>query len=248
MTNSLVTLPARSGLTAGSALRRRGMTMIEIMVAMAILSIIATLLYSGFIQTSHNKQRIEDQLERSHEITSGIERMAEELSMAYVSWQTNKPNPLSANHPVMTAFIAKEQGSGSRIDFSAFSHRRLYRNAHESDQNEVSYFLTHEKKSGQQVLARREQRRIDDDPEKGGQSQILIQNVRTFKLSFLDPLTTMWVQTWDTVQSSGQPNRLPSQAKILVTVPNLSGHGADQVFGTRTWFPMAYGLNFAIYK
>jgi general secretion pathway protein J len=231
-------MPARS---------RQGMTMIEIMVAMAILSIMTALLYSGFIQTSHNKKRVEDDLERSHEITSGIARMAEELSMAYVSQQTNRVNPLSTLHPVMTAFIAKEHGSGSRIDFCAFSHRRLYRNAHESDQNEVSYFLTHENKSGEQVLARREQRRIDDDPEKGGISQILIRNVRSFSLSFLDPATTMWTQTWDTTQSSGQPNRLPSQAKILVTVPNLSGRGPDQTFGTRTWFPISWGLNSAIY-
>ncbi len=223
------------------------MTMIEVMVAMAILSIICTLLYSAFIQTSHNKQRIEDELDRSHEIASGMERMAEELSMAYVSYNTNKLNPLSQQHPMLTAFIAKEKGSGTRVDFCAFSHRRLYRNAHESDQNEVSYFVTHENKSGEQVLARREQRRVDDDPEKGGRSEILIHNVRRFSLSFLDPTTTMWVQQWDTQPSGQQQMRLPTQAKILLTVPNLSGHGPDQTFGTRTYFPMVWGLNGANY-
>ena len=49
-------------------------------------------------------------------------------------------------------------------------------------------------------------------------------------------------------QATGQANRLPMQAKILVTVPNLSGNGSDQTFGTRTWFPITYALNFTLYK
>jgi general secretion pathway protein J len=98
------------------------------------------------------------------------------------------------------------------------------------------------------VLARREQRRVDDDPKKGGQSQILIENVKTFELSFLDPLTSDWVTTWDTTQSAMQPNRLPSQAKITISVPNIQGRGLDQTFGTRTFFPATYALNFAAYK
>jgi general secretion pathway protein J len=104
------------------------------------------------------------------------------------------------------------------------------------------------KQPAKKVLARREQRRIDDDPKKGGQTQILIENVKSFKLSFLDPLTTEWVTTWDTMQAGMQPNRLPSQAKITITVPNIQGRGSDQTFGTRTFFPATYALNFALYK
>ena len=98
------------------------------------------------------------------------------------------------------------------------------------------------------MLARREQRRIDDDPEKGGESQILIENIKSFELSFFDPLSSTWLSTWDSTQASGQPNRLPTQAKIFITVPNLRGRGADQTFGTRTWLPITYALNFTQYR
>jgi hypothetical protein len=98
-------------------------------------------------------------------------------------------------------------------------------------------------------LARREQRRIDDDPETGGQSQVLISDVKSFELSFFDPTTQQWVSTWDTTQGgTGQPNRLPTQAKVLVTVDNLRGRGGEQTFGTRTWLPINYALNFTLYK
>jgi general secretion pathway protein J len=173
-----------------------------------------------------------------------MERIAQELSMAYTSAHRNINDSLKT---MITAFIAKEQGNSTRVDFASFSHRRLYRNAHESDQNELAYFVAPDpKRTSLKVLARREQRRVDDDPKKGGQSQILIENIKSFELSFLDPLSTEWVTSWDT--TTVQANRLPSQAKIKLTVPNVQGHGPDQVFATRTFFPNTYALNFALYK
>jgi general secretion pathway protein J len=223
---------------------RSGMTLVEVMAAMTILAMVATLLYSAFVQTSRNKEHIEGQLDRYHEICSGMERIAQELSMAYTSAHRNINETLRT---MITAFIAKEQGNSTRVDFSSFSHRRLYRNAHESDQNELAFFVAPDpKRSSLKVLARREQRRVDDDPKKGGQSQILIENIKSFELSFLDPISTEWVNSWDTTTT--QANRLPSQAKIKLTVPNVQGHGMDQVFATRTFFPNTYALNFALYK
>jgi hypothetical protein len=98
------------------------------------------------------------------------------------------------------------------------------------------------------VLARREQRRVDENLEKGGQTQVLITNVKKFEVQFFDPLTKEWSTNWDTTSAGAQPNRMPLQAKITIKVPNLSGKGPDQTFGTRTWFPITYAMNFALYK
>lgn len=166
--------------------------------------------------------------------------------MAYTSAHRN---PNEALRTTITGFIAKESGGSSRVDFTSFAHRRLYRNAHESDQSELSYFVVNDpKNTTKRVLARREQRRVDDDFQKGGQSQILIENIRKFELTFYDPLTNEWASNWDSTQTSGQPNRLPMQAKILITVPNVAGKGPDQTFGTRADLPITYALNFALYK
>jgi len=223
-----------------------GMTLIEIMAAMAILAIVASLLYSAFVMTARNKKRIENELDRYHEIYAAIDRIAQELSMAYTSAHRNPNETLRS---MITGFVAKESGSNSRVDFTSFAHRRLYRNAHESDQNELSFFVTSDPKNpGRKVLARREQRRVDDDFTKGGQSQILIEDINKFELSFFDPLTMEWANNWDTTQTAMQPNRLPMQAKILITVPNVTGRGMPQIFGTRTNLPITYALNFAAYK
>lgn len=226
--------------------RQAGVTLIEVIVAMAILAIVATLMYSGFTQTARNKRRVEDELERYHEVRMGLERMARELSMAFVSDQLN---PDESRIVVRTAFVGKERGGGSRIDFTSFSHQRLYRDAHESDQNELSYYLDDDPEDrSKTVLVRREQNRIDDDPLSGGTAQILIRDVDKFELSYLDPQSQEWTDLWDSTQPAMQFNRLPSQVEIRVTVPNVRGRGKDQTFATRTWLPLQFALNHATYR
>jgi general secretion pathway protein J len=227
--------------------RTRGITLIEVMVAMAIIAIVATLIYTGFSQTAQNKKRVEGELDRYHEIRMGLERMARELSMAFVSAQYNPINP--ALQMAKTGFVGKDSGKGSRIDFTSFSHQRLYRDAHESDQNEISYYLGDDPRhSRYSVLVRREQRRIDDDPQQGGEGQILIENVTKFELGYLESMTFQWLTTWDTMQAGMQPNRLPQQVRIKISVPNIRGKGPDQSFGTRTWLPLQFALNHATYR
>ncbi|MCA9531388.1 MAG: prepilin-type N-terminal cleavage/methylation domain-containing protein [Myxococcales bacterium] len=225
---------------------REAFTLIEVLIAIAILALGATLIWGGFSQTARNKSHVERDLDRHHAIAAALARMQRELSMAYVSIQVNPSPTLAA---VQTAFVGTDRGRRDRVDFTSFSHQRLYRNSHESDQNELSYFLTDDPDNpSQQVLARREQNRVDDDPRRGGEVQILLRDVVAFELSYLDPVSKQWVSTWDTTQATGQPNRLPAQVKILLTVPPLRPGGREQTFGTRAKLPIGYALNFAVYR
>lgn len=229
-----------------TTIRRSGVSLVEVLIAVAIMGILMSLIYSGFVQTANNKKRVEARLERSHEIRMGLERVARELSMAFVSAHLNADPSLQS---VITAFVLKERSGGSRLDFTSFSHMRLYRDAHESDQNELSYFVAdHPDDSSRKVLARREQRRIDDDPLEGGEVQILIDDIEEFEVKVLDPQTLEWQSSWDTTQGAMQPNRLPMQAKISITVPSQTRNGSSQTFGTRCEIPLQFALNHAIYN
>ena len=226
--------------------REAGITLIEAMVAITIMAIVASMVWTAFAQTTRTKARVEADLDRAHVIQMALERMARELSMAYVSAHRPESPALLAVH---TAFIGHDHGSRDRIDFTSFSHQRLYRNAHESDQNELSYFMARDpEERGQYVLARREQNRIDDDPTRGGQVEIMVHDVEAFELDFLDPLSKEWVHGWDTTQGAGQPNRLPSQVRITLRVPHHRDRSRTLTFGTRASLPLVFGLNHAIYN
>jgi general secretion pathway protein J len=225
---------------------KRGFTLLEVMLAVAVLAVVGTMVYGGFSQTALNKARVEEDVDHSRIIHMALERMVRELTMAFVSTHTNPSLDLRV---VETAFIGKDNGKDDRIDFTSFSHRRLYRNARESDQNEISYFVTrHPDDRDVQVLARREQNRIDEDPRRGGKSQILVENIEEFNLEYYDPLLSDWVQTWDTEDVLAQPNRLPTQIRILLSVKDPRRRGETQTFGTRVTIPLTYALNHANYN
>ena len=225
---------------------KRGFTLLEIILAVAVLAVVGTMVYGGFSQTALNKARVEEDVEHSRIVHMALERMARELTMAFVSTHANPSLDLRV---VETAFIGKNNGKDDRVDFTSFSHRRLYRNARESDQNEISYFVTqHPDDRDVQVLARREQNRIDEDPRRGGKSQILVENIEEFNLEYFDPLLSDWVQAWDTEDVLAQPNRLPTQIRILLSVKDPRRRGETQTFGTRVTIPLTYALNHANYN
>lgn len=225
---------------------KRGFTLLEIILAVTILALVATMIYGGFSQTALNKARIEDDVDHSQLIHMALGRMARELTMAFVSTHVNPSLDLRS---MTTAFIGKDNGDEDRIDFTSFSHRRLYRNAKESDQNEISYFVTeHPDDPDMNVLARREQNRIDDDPRTGGKSQILVENVEGFNLEYFDPLLTDWVQTWDTIDALAQPNRLPTHVRIRLEVRDPRRRNKTQAFGTQVAIPINFALNHANYN
>jgi len=225
---------------------KRGFTLLEVILAVAVLAVVGTMVYGGFSQTALNKARVEEDVDHSRIVHMALERMARELTMAFVSTHTNPSLDLRV---VETAFIGKDNGKDDRVDFTSFSHRRLYRNARESDQNEISYFVTqHPDDRDVQVLARREQNRIDEDPRRGGKSQILVENIEEFNLEYFDPLLSDWVQAWDTEDVLAQPNRLPTQIRILLSVKDPRRRGETQTFGTRVTIPLTYALNHANYN
>ena len=225
---------------------KRGFTLLEIILAVAVLALVGTMIYGGFSQTSLNKARVEEDVDRSRVVHMALERMARELQMAFVSTHANPSPDLRV---VETAFIGKDNSDEDRIDFTSFSHRRLYRNARESDQNEISYFVTdHPDDPDVRILARREQNRIDEDPRRGGKSQIMVEGVEGFNLEYYDPLLSDWVQTWDTENTLSQPNRLPTQVRITLTVTDPRRSRATQTFGTRVSIPLTFALNHANYN
>lgn len=237
-----------------------GMSLVEVLVAVTILAMIGTLIVGGFVQTAKNKKRIEAQSEYHHVVNSALERMQREISMAFVSVHQNPSEALIVHR---TAFIGSDRGDNDRLNFTSFSHQRLYRDAPESDQNELSYFIARDPETGIDTLVRREERRIDDDPEHGGRVQILTPNpsgngvieVRGLDFEYLDPVSWEWLRTWDTTQVTAQPNRLPAQVRITLTVADFPARAAlegesppDRVLSTRAVLPLNWALNHAAYR
>ncbi len=223
--------------------RARGLTLIEVLVSMAILSMIAVLIYADFDSLGHAKKVETIRGDRARQARSGMLRISRELSGAFLSMH----NPANLALQVrMTAFVGQNSSPFDRLDFASFSHKRVEANAHESDQAEIGYFASPDPDvEGKMDLVRREQTPMDMDPKKGGAVNVLVEDIESFDIRYLDPTTNQWTETWDTLQPTGQFNRMPLEVRITLTLKNAPS-GLDPVYTTKVMMPMQQPLSFGI--
>lgn len=221
----------------------RALTLLEVMVAIAILAMVSVLIYGAFDGMSRGKKFLGRSADRYHQGRGAMSRIAMELSSAFLSMH----QPLTQQQiRRLTIFVGSHGIPADRLDFATFSHRRLNRDAHESDQNEISYFASPDPDvSGKTDLARREATIIDTEPKKGGEVNVLVDDIELFELRYLDPTTNLWTDSWDSTQVSGQPNRLPFQVKITLVLKG-GPNQAPIKFVSKVELPMQSALSFAV--
>src|SRR4029077_18433862 len=69
--------------------RPAGFTLIEVMLALAILGFVTTIMWGSFSQTVANKKAIESAQERTHTVRVALMRIVREIEMSYLSDSEN---------------------------------------------------------------------------------------------------------------------------------------------------------------
>jgi general secretion pathway protein J len=189
---------------------------LELLVAISILAMVSVLIYGAFAAMRRSKQGLERVQDRYREGRMAMQRISRDLASTYLSQHAPADTRLIVRK---TAFVGKRGSRGDRVDFNSFANTRRDRDAHESDQAELSYFVSEDpEQSGTLDLARRVSTRPDLDPQHGGRVEVLATNIDLFQLEYLDPQSGMWNDNWDTTQAAGQPNRLPLQVRVTLVL------------------------------
>ena len=218
---------------------RRGFTLIEVMVAISILAVVATLVWSSFRQTSQTKLRIEAQAIRYRTVRIALDRMAREIAMAYLSQNEDTAQPERR-----TRFAGKHHGNFDELTFSYFGHQRLYEEATEGDTAVVAYTTEPSReRRGTTDLVRRETRRLGyQRPEDlAGQRDVLCDDVAKVRLEYWDSRDKQWREEWNTTTADGQIDRLPGKVKI--TLVARDDQNREVPFQTQTRVLMQEPLN-----
>jgi general secretion pathway protein J len=217
----------------------RGFTLIEIMVAVAIVAIVTTLTWGTFKDTFRTKSQIEATAARYRSVRLALERLARELSMAYISQDED-----TSQAERRTRFYGKRHGDVDEIMFSYFGHQRLYQDANECDTALVYYYSARDRDDSRKLnLMRRETRRLSNYKvdEQAGEADIVCDDIIKLQLSFWDARDKVWRDEWITTSADGQPDRLPSKVKITLTVRDE--RGKEVPFQTEARRAMAEPLN-----
>jgi general secretion pathway protein J len=159
-----------------------GFTLLEVMVSVAILTMVAAMVYSTIAVTLTAQDTAQKIHEAYHSGHVAMTKMTRDLTNAFLS----KHISILEQNDRKTVFL----GEDDEVTFSYLGHFRWFAEEPESDQGVVSYFVKSKK------LIRREKTFIDGDPEKGGTEDVLAYGVKDLEFQYWDPDQEDWVDDW----------------------------------------------------
>jgi general secretion pathway protein J len=209
-------------------MRRRadsGFSLIEVMLALAILGFITSILWGSFTQTANIRKLTEAKQERSHAARIALMRMSRELEMAFLS---DSENPSLQERRTM--FVSSTSRGVDELRFSWFGRQRLRNDTAESDSSVVMYYAEPDPDDPSILnLMRRETRRLEAlDPRNiPGEAYILCPNIQEVKFSFYDFKKPEWREDWTTMGADGF-QYLPTHVRITLTI--IDEKGQPQIY------------------
>jgi general secretion pathway protein J len=220
----------RSPARRGSILASGGFTLIEVMLALAILGFVTTIMWGAFNQTVTNKRAIETAQERTHTVRVALMRMAREIEMGYLSASEN-----TALADRRTFLVGSSHGDVDELSFSSFAHQRLRAGLAEGDTSVISYFGERDPDSRRVLnLMRRETRRLQAENPSNitGEAYVLCPDVSRVKFSYYDNKLKEWANDWTTLDASGN-QYLPTHVRITLTVVDERGQDVSYTTDAR---------------
>jgi general secretion pathway protein J len=202
---------------------RRGFTLIEVMVAVALLTMIGAVVV-GTLRNSLKARDLlaaDDRVQQSARVA--LERLSQELRLAYLT-----PSTMAVN-TYQTVFIARDDDPVDELWFTTLSHRPMYKNTHECDQTEITVWSEPDPENPSlQVLLHREAPRIDEEPDVDGVILPLAHGVKRFDVRFLDGTDGEWMEEWSTIGTE-TPNRLPRAIKLVLVISSPDLDDPDEL-------------------
>ncbi len=241
---------------------QRGFTVVEIMLAIAILATITALTWSSITSMYRTRDVVEERTQRYQVVRIAIDRMTTEIGSAYMAGQQFGAEPLPgeefiepANEEEAAAALsaALEEpnqygmiGSDDELNFTSFAHLRTVEGERASHHAEIGYFVRSERgDDGELVkkLMRREDTTPDDDITRGGVIYTMYEDIESIRFEYWDPgqveLGTLeeiaqgrWVRDWDTTRRE-QAGRLPQRVRITLELPAPGNSREPEVFTTQ---------------
>jgi general secretion pathway protein J len=220
--------------TARAATRpARGFTLVEVLIAVAITAFIGMVIAGAFAQLDRSAAIVRDQQDRMSGVRLGLARMTRELSMAFLSEHYDRAR--YRDRPTLF------KGQEDEVLFTTMSNMRLWRDVKESDQAVVEYTVDRDPATGKEALFRRVKGRIDDEPDRGGRTDLVADHVTRLSLRYWDLKRKDWVRDWST-RDSERLNELPSRIRIELEVETADGR--RETFSTQARLAITTPLDF----
>lgn len=217
-----------------------GFSLMEVLVAVAILGAIMSMVWFSFSKTIEAKEYAEGIQDRYHIVRNAMNRMSRELSMAYLSKHQD-----IVEKRTNTWFKGERRTPVDDLTFSSLAGLRYRKDDNVSEQTIIGYYGEASRDDPSRInLMRKEKTSLftSPDDDDGYKTYVLAYNVERVAFEYFDPAQNDWADSWDT-QGVEKSWRLPTMIKITMTVINEDGE--EETFVTKTRVALPDPLHFA---
>ena len=220
--------------------RAGGFTLLEVLIAVAVLGLIAGMTWKSFDGAYMVKARIEQAEERDQMVRGALNRLAREISMSFLSEHYDRKR--FRERP--TLFRLRDGRREADVIFTSFGHERLHVDAKESDQALFEYSIGPDARDGsRRDLFRRVKPLLDEDPERGGDKAAVAEGVVGFSVEAWDPKDREWRAEWNSNGADRTGGVLvPPRVRLSLTVRDEDGK--DKTYTTQAKVFLTQPLDF----
>lgn len=195
--------------TISAANNAEGFTLIELAVASAIASLILLMAYTSYRTIIQAIGRLVDREAFYENVNNAFTVIDRDLANAYFRRENNK-----------LCFIGETVSGNSVLNFvtvvqNDFNYQGdIKKQFPASSVHEVGYSLQKDpKETGRNNLIRREEMHYDENPEQGGENNILIGSVVNLRFEFKEG--NDWTDRWDSRQDAKYPNAVKTTMTVI---------------------------------
>ena len=223
-------MPKFTSTPTDSLIIQNGFSLLEVLVAIVLLSTILALLYNAFFQISDATKDIADSLKAEQELRLLMKIVLDDLQAVQFLERLIVHNHADEAEYYHTGIFSRRISGPDekRVNFIHFHTAiptRFFPQAIELEKDpelhEVEYYLDFDAFSQKWLFKRREDFYVDADISEGGIEQILSESVVGFDLQFMEQnilqangeLREVWVEEWDSREgdctATPQPGKIP---------------------------------------
>ncbi len=176
------------------SLRRRGFTLIEILISVTLMSLILTGAYVCFDAGIRTEKMVDARTDVFQNAR---------VAMAMISADLRNACPINEDMPFVGMARSIGDAEAGNLDFA--THNYTPRRPHEGDFCEVSYYLDKDRETGQLCLWRRRNPLLAIKPLSGGRREVLVRGVAGLRFEYFDGLE--WFNKWGDADGSEKSSK-----------------------------------------
>lgn len=217
--------------------RSLGFTLLEVLIAAAILASMGGLVFGSFGRAYKQKAEVKAADERIAQARGALDMMAREISLAFLSEHYDRKR--YRERP--TLFKGDDRGRQDELLFTAIANVRFGQDEKASDQAVFKYYVDRDPEGRFDSLWRRVNPIIDEESDRRGNSAVLAENVKELSLEYWDAKKEEWVDEWDA--SKPEHNGvLPERVRISLVI--MDHQNKEQRYSTQTQIMLQRSLDF----